>query len=138
MNSFDIDVATGQLSTKAALDRETTPTAYEVQVTVTDPFPGTNNDTIMVNITVTNVDEAPELTGMESIRFAENTAVATPVTTYTVTDDEDDFAQHRRTPDVVWGRRGRLQLRIMARSPSSSLPTTKAAQRMRAPTTYTT
>ena len=88
LDSFDIDVATGQLRTKAALDRETTAT-YVVTVTATDPFTGTNSDEITVDITVTNVDEAPELTGMESVRFAENTDVATAVGTYTVTDDED-------------------------------------------------
>ena len=87
--SFDIDVATGQLRTKATLDRETK-AAYEVMVTATDPYTGTNSDTITVNITVTNVDEAPELAGMASPRQAENTATTTAVATYTVTDDEDD------------------------------------------------
>ena len=107
--SFDIDVATGQLRTKAALDRETKDT-YEVEVTATDPSftTGEDSDTITVDITVTNVDEAPELTGMESVRFAENADVATTaVGTYTVTDDED--TNRRRTPDVVGGRRGRLR-----------------------------
>ena len=87
--SFDIDVATGQLRTKAALNKEERDTSYMVTVTATDPFAGTNNDTIPVTITVTNVDEAPEVTGMDSVRFAENTAVEDAVGTYTVTDDED-------------------------------------------------
>ena len=90
MASFDIDVATGQLRTKAALNKETKGT-YEVTVTATDPSftAGADSDTITVDITVTNVDEAPELTGMESLRAPENTAVATGVETYTATDDED-------------------------------------------------
>ena len=89
-DSFDIDVATGQIMVGAGtmLDRETKAT-YTVTVTATDPFTGTNSDTITVTITVTNVDEAPELTGMESIRVPEETDVTTTVATYTATDDED-------------------------------------------------
>ena len=91
--SFDIDVATGQLRTKAPLDKETK-APYEVQVTATDPSftTGDDSDMITVNITVTNVDEAPELTGMASVRVPENTAVLTTLTTvgtYMATDDED-------------------------------------------------
>ena len=91
--SFDIDVATGQLRTKVELDREADGgDSYMVTVTATDPFTGTNgtnSDMITVDITVTNVDEAPELTGMESIRILENTAVPAEEGTYTATDDED-------------------------------------------------
>ena len=93
--SFDIDVATGQLRTKAALDKEDAG-AYLVTVTATDPYTRTgttNSDMITVNITVTNVDEAPELTGMASVRVPENTDDTTDdttaVATYTATDDED-------------------------------------------------
>ena len=89
--SFDIDTATGQIMVGAGtmLDREANQNTYVVTVTAMDPFTGTNSDEITVDITVTNVDEAPELTGMESVRFAEDTVVATPVTTYMATDDED-------------------------------------------------
>ena len=90
--SFDIDVATGQLKTKAALDRERDEgSTYTVTVTATDPSftTGADSDTITVDITVTNVDEDPELTGMDMVRFDENTAVTTDVATYTATDDED-------------------------------------------------
>ena len=52
--SFDIDSATGQLSTKAALDYETK-ASYSVTVTATDPDDETA--TIEVTINVTNVDE---------------------------------------------------------------------------------
>ena len=93
--SFDIDRATGQIMVGAGtmLDFEATP-SYTVMVTATGPGHGdadgdADSDTITVNITVTNVDEDPELTGMESVRFAENTPTATAVGTYMAEDDED-------------------------------------------------
>ena len=58
--SFDIVPGTGQLQTKAALDFESDKKSYTVVVTATDPS-GTL-DTIMVTITVTNVDEAGTVT----------------------------------------------------------------------------
>ena len=67
-DSFTIDVATGQLRTKAALNFEDD-ADYEVTVRATDPFAEfltaaanptvANADTIDVEITVTNVKEAP-------------------------------------------------------------------------------
>ena len=51
--SFDIDLANGQIMTKAALDFETK-VSYSVTVTASD---GTAEDTITVTITVTDVDE---------------------------------------------------------------------------------
>ena len=53
--SFDIDPATGQIMTKAALDFETE-ASYSVTVTASD---GTDEDTITVTITVTDVDDEP-------------------------------------------------------------------------------
>ena len=53
--SFAIDSATGQLSTKAALDYETK-ASYSVTVTASDP--GDLSDSIDVTITVTDVDDA--------------------------------------------------------------------------------
>ena len=50
--SFDIDSATGQLMTKAALDFETK-ASYTVEVTATDS--AGESDTVTVTITVTNV-----------------------------------------------------------------------------------
>ena len=57
--SFDIDTATGQLMTVAALDYETKAT-YSVTVTASDS--GGLSDSIDVTITVTNVDEMGRVT----------------------------------------------------------------------------
>ena len=75
---FDIDPATGQLSTKAALDYETKAT-YSVTVTARDS--GGLRDSIDVTITVTNVEEVGMLTGDASDDYAENGTAA--VGTYT-------------------------------------------------------
>ena len=56
--SFDIDTATGQLMTKAALDYETKD-SYSVTVTASDS--GGLSDSIDVTITVTNVIEKAEV-----------------------------------------------------------------------------
>ena len=53
---FDIDMATGQLMTKSALDYETR-MSYMVMVKATDPYGA--YDSIMVTIMVTDVDETP-------------------------------------------------------------------------------
>ena len=58
--TFDIVATTGQLQTKAALDYETGPNSYIVEVTVADP--SSLDDTITVTITVNNVDEAGTVT----------------------------------------------------------------------------
>ena len=57
--SFNIDAATGQIKTKAALDYETKNT-YTVRVTATDP--AEESATVWVNINVTDVDEAGRVT----------------------------------------------------------------------------
>ena len=76
-SSFSIDVATGQLRTSAALNREAGGgESYTVMVTATDPYVGTgvgNSDMISVTINVTNVDEDPKVTGPASIRVSETT-----------------------------------------------------------------
>ena len=76
--SFDINRATGQLTTKAALDFEMAVdqganNEYEVTVTATDPFGA--NDSANVTITVTDVNEAPSVSGAASIDHAENGTV---------------------------------------------------------------
>ena len=61
-------------------------------VTVTAMDPSGQSATANVTINVTNVNEDPEVTGMDSVRVPENTAVSTAVETYMATDDEDDKA----------------------------------------------
>ena len=80
--SFDINRATGQLITKVALNSEGTPT-YTVTVTATDPFGATV--TSEVTITVTDVNEAPSVSGAASIDHAEN-ATDLMIGEYTATD----------------------------------------------------
>ena len=58
--SFDIDTTTGQLMTKVYLDYEER-ASYSVTVTATEP--GGESATQSVTITVTDVDEAPVLSG---------------------------------------------------------------------------
>ena len=81
--SFDIDLLTGQLQTKADLDFEEK-TSYTVTVTATDSSDA--SDTIRVTITVTNVDEPPTLTGDSNINYAENGSET--VADYTAVDPE--------------------------------------------------
>ena len=81
--SFDIVRGTGQLMTKIALDHETKD-KYEVIVTAEDP--SGLNDSIAVTITVTDVDEAPVLTGNANISYVDGGT--DPVSTYTATDPE--------------------------------------------------
>ena len=99
--SFEINRATGQLTTKAALDFEMavdqgTNNEYEVTVTATDPFGA--NDSANVTITVTDVNEDPSVSGAASIDHAENDTVldidaedtnANPAE-YTATDEDAD------------------------------------------------
>ena len=54
LDSFDIDSASGQLQTKAALDYETK-SSYTLTMTASD---GTLTATVDVTVTVTNIDEA--------------------------------------------------------------------------------
>ena len=103
VDSFAIDWATGQLMTKGKLDFETAPEVtidddqakgYIVVVRATDPdgMPEaddavpTNSDEITVTIEVTEVDEAPDVSGMDAVSFAEDSDVATPLDTYAAND----------------------------------------------------
>ena len=93
-SSFDIESTTGQILTKAALNREAKDT-YTVTVTATDT--SGEEDTITVTITVTDVDEEPEFTsGPDAVSYAE-TATG-PVATYTAVDPEGG--------QVVWDKTG--------------------------------
>ena len=75
--NFDIDWATGQILTKEALDFEVTP-SYIVVVRATDPagVPGPSaadaaTHEVTVNITVTDVNDAPVVAGTSNVDFEE-------------------------------------------------------------------
>ena len=81
-DAFDIDPATGQITTKAELDEDDTD-SYAVTVTATDPAGRT--DEITVTITVTGVNEPPAITG-EVAAYDENGTGN--VADFTATDPE--------------------------------------------------
>ena len=86
--SFDIDTATGQLMTKAALDYETK-TEYMVTVTATDE--DSASDSIMVTIMVTDMNEAPEFPADTDTRsVAENTAAGMNIGEPVMATDPDE------------------------------------------------
>ena len=90
---FGINTATGQLLTKAPLDRETAP-SHTIRVGVSDGKDAnghvdtTVDDTITVTVTVVDVDEAPKVMGPEAVTKAENSG--TFVGRYTATDPENE------------------------------------------------
>ena len=67
--SFDIDTATGQLKTKAALDYETKDD-YEVTVTVSDG--GTDTASVIVSINIIDVDDTPPTVEITSATTTQN------------------------------------------------------------------
>ena len=71
--SFAIDGATGQLTTMAALDYETT-NSYTVMVTATDS--GGESDSITVTISVTDMNEAPAFDADMAERMVEENTAA--------------------------------------------------------------
>ena len=86
-DNFDIEPATGQILTESDLDADTD-ASYTVTVTATDPAGVT--DEITVNITVTGVNETPEITA-EDVEYAETTAEApntASVASFSATDPE--------------------------------------------------
>lgn len=90
MSSFDIDTSSGQLKTKAALNFETK-NAYEVTITVSDNQSPALTDTITVNITINDVNDAPVFPASETgaRNIDENTAADTPIGGAVAADDED-------------------------------------------------
>ena len=77
------DTAVGELRARVELDHETTQ-SYEIIVTATDPYG--LSDSITLTITVTNVNEAPVVTGESSVRYTEEGGG--PVYTYSASDPE--------------------------------------------------
>ena len=91
---FEIDPGSGQIKVGegTTLDFETK-SSYVFTVRVKDA--SNASDTVTVNITVTNVEEGPEITaGPMTIDYAENRADT--VATYTAADPEDDSASPRK------------------------------------------
>ena len=117
--SFSIDRATGQIKTKVDLDKETED-VYEVWVRATDPagMPKAaspvagNSGTVQVDITVTDVDEAPVITGDAAVSFHELTGTIDDVlgnnnSAYMATDQ--DVAGDGETKEVntaTWATAG--------------------------------
>ena len=86
--SFGIVSTSGQLQTSAALNFEVKP-SYAVTVGVRDTTGSTDDATIAVTITITNVNEKPsEITGAMSKSVAENAATTTVIETYESTDPD--------------------------------------------------
>ena len=89
---FDIATSTGQILTKSALDYEGNKKSYTVTVSVHDGRnPNGDNDTsedatITVTINVTDENEAPTITGLETTDWPEN-ATGT-IAKYTANDPE--------------------------------------------------
>ena len=90
---FDLDERTGQLRTRAALDHEATP-SLSVVVTATDP--GLLSATVTVTVTVSDVDEAPVVSGPGVVGYDENDTAF--VGSYTARDPEDE--------PVIWSLSG--------------------------------
>ena len=67
---------------------------YEVTVVARDDF--FNSGTLDVTVTVTDVNEGPEITGQQSLSFTENQATDRVLSTYTATDPEDPSASITR------------------------------------------
>ena len=84
-SSFDVGLTTGTITvgTGTKLDYETKDT-YMVTVIATDSYG--ESASIAVTITVTDINEGPEVTGQDSVDYAENGEG--PVATYTATDPE--------------------------------------------------
>ena len=115
--SFDINRATGQLMTKAALNVEDEP-SYTVTVRATDasgvpPAPTvTNPETantaqITVNITVTNLDEPPVVDGDAEVTFQEVTGdIDTDLDDYNADDPETGGIGNNDDSVVTWSLTG--------------------------------
>ena len=73
------------MRTKAPLDYETKKT-HNVEVSVRDGE--MTSEDITITVDVTDVNEPPEVTGLDSVDYAENGT--DPVDTYTATDPDEN------------------------------------------------
>ena len=91
--SFSIDQYSGQLKTAAVLDFESK-TSYSLTVSVTDgkngdgEYDNSADDTINVTVSVTGANEAPTITGEDTIDYPETSTL--DVEDYDATDPEND------------------------------------------------
>ena len=118
--------SSGQLSTAAMLDHEDTNAETQtVTITATDPWGGTG--TIVVTVTVEDVNEAPMInTGPTRRDHAENTPIATPIGDYGATDvDEGDDAALTWSLDGEDAAKFNILEAATACSPSRNPPTTR-------------
>ena len=86
-NAFAINNSTGELSVADAsqLDYETTPTSYNLTITVSDGANTSSAETVTINVNDIN-DNAPVITASQSFSVDENSANATSVGTVAVSD----------------------------------------------------
>ncbi len=102
--TFDINATTGQLLTEAALNYEMT-TSYTVVIGVSDGKDSNDeadmaeDDSIIVTVNVTNVDEPPVISGDKTITVAENHDAT--LETYAAADPEG-----ATTPTITWALAG--------------------------------
>ena len=97
-DSFDIVRSSGQIRTMADLDFESTP-SYTVMVTATDPFGA--DDSAEVTITVTDVNEAPMLTGAATIDHVEGATALEDDSGTNVVEGQYAATDADRTADPV-------------------------------------
>ena len=86
-NAFAINPSTGEISVADAsqLDYETTPTSYNLLVTVSDGETTSSAETVTINVNDLN-DNTPAITASQSFSIDENSANATSVGTVAATD----------------------------------------------------
>ncbi len=102
-DDFDINSA-GQLTFRNPPDHERPADSnldniYEITIVASD---GSNEGALAVTITVTEVNEGPEISGAQTLTFDENTATDLILATYSATDPENTAANI-----TLWGTSGR-------------------------------
>ena len=94
--AFDVDAGSGQLSTLAPLDHEAKD-SYRFTLSVSDGKDADGiadaaiDDTVDVAVTVTDVNEAPVVSGPRSLSLAENQATDRVLAVFGAVDPEDPF-----------------------------------------------
>ena len=102
-DDFDIN-SDGQLTFRNPPDHERPADSnldniYEITIVASD---GSNEGVLAVTITVTEVNEGPEISGAQTLTFDENTATDLILATYSATDPENTAANI-----TLWGTSGR-------------------------------